>query len=341
VRAGRVLAAAAGLLALTACSVGPVPQPGGPTPTPDLTPVTVRVGHVASTEWAPLYLALDRGYFSKLNVKVELVAIRLGQDPVDLVGRDQVDAVVTDFGAGVFNGLARGLPFRIVGSMPTFPATGAPFVLEVAKPLLDSGRVRTIADLKGRSIAIDGGTGSGSGYLADLVLQRGGIGLKDLSPTVDLAAGSMEAGIATGGVNAALMPQPYAARAEQSGLAAPIGAPPAGATWAGLLLNAKLSGWAAQRFVDALVRAARDLAGPDATSDATLAILAKYTGLSLDVLMTLPPYAWDSALRPDAAALAGLQATYRGLGLLQYGSDLAPARISDGSYAKQAAAAGP
>jgi NitT/TauT family transport system substrate-binding protein len=338
VRAARGLVA--GLLALTACGIGPTPQPGRPTPTPDLTPVTVRVGHVASTEWAPLYLALDRGYFAQLGVKVELVAIRLGQDPVDLVGRDQVDAVVTDFGAGVFNGLARGLPFRIVGSLPEFPATGAPLVLEVAKPLLDSGKVRSIGDLRGRNIAIDGGTGSGSGYLADLVLQKGGIGLKDLSPTIDLGRGSMETGIASGGVDTALVPQPYAARIEQAGLAAPIGTPPAGATWSGLLLNDKLSGWAAQRFVDALARAARDLDGPAGTSDATLAIVARYTGVSVDVLRTLPPYAWDPALRPAPAALAGLQETYRSLGLLQYGADLAPARISDSSYARQAAAGG-
>jgi NitT/TauT family transport system substrate-binding protein len=337
VRAARGLVA--GLLALTACGIGPTPQPGGPTPTPDLTPVTVRVGHVASTEWAPLYLALDRGYFAQLHVTVQLQAIRLGQDPVDLVGRDQVDAVVTDFGAGVFNGLAGGRPFRIVGSLPEFPATGAPFVLEVAKALIDSGKVKGIGDLKGRNIAIDGGTGSGSGYLADLVLRRGGIGLKDLSPTIDLGRGSMETAFAVHGLDTALVPQPYATSIEQAGLAAPIGAPPAGATWAGVLFNAKLNGWAALRFFDALVRAARDLDGAAATSDDTLATLARYTGVSVDVLRTVPPYAWGS-LRPDAAALAGLQATYRSLGLLQYGADLAPGRISDSSFARQAAAAG-
>jgi len=338
VRAGARLLAA--LVALTAaCSVGPGPRPDGPTPTPALTPVTVRVGHVASTEWAPLYVALDRGYFADLNVKVELVAIRLGQRAVDLVGRDQVDAVVTDFGADVFNGLAAGRAFRVVGSMPTLPATGSPFVLEVAKPLLDAGKVRSIADLRGRNIAIDGGTGSGSGYLADLVLQRGGVRLADLSPTVDLATDSMEVAFQVHGLDTALVRQPAAAAIEQAGLAAPIGVPPAGATWAGVLANDKLSGWAAQRFVDALARAARDLDGPDGTSDATLAILAKYTGVSVDVLRTIPPYAWDRTLRPDAAALAGLQATYRSLGLLQYGADLAPARISDSSYARQAQAA--
>jgi NitT/TauT family transport system substrate-binding protein len=335
VRAARGLVA--GLLALTACGIGPTPQPGGPTPTPDLTPVTVRVGHVASTQWAPLYVALDRGYFAQLNVKVELVAIRLGQNPVDLVARDQVDAVVTDFGAGVFNALAAGgRPFRIVGSLPKFPAMGAPFVLEVAKALVDSGKVKGIGDLKGRNIAIDGGTGSGSGYLADLVLRRGGVRLSDLSPTIDLGRGSMETAFAVHGLDTALVPQPYAARIEQAGLAAAIGTPPAGATWAGVLFNAKLNGWAAQRFFDALVRAARDLDGPGATSDDTLAILARYTGVSVDVLRTLPPYAWDSALRPDAAALAGLQATYRGEGLLRYGADLPAARITDSSYARLA-----
>ncbi|HEY7201969.1 MAG TPA: ABC transporter substrate-binding protein [Candidatus Dormibacteraeota bacterium] len=327
----------AGLLALTACSVVPGPRPVGPTPTPALTAVTVRVGHVASTEWAPLYVALDRGYFSDLNVKVELVAIRLGQRAVDLVGRDQVDAVVTDFGADMFNALAGGKPFRVVGSMPMLPATGSPFVLEVARPLLDAGTVRTIADLKGRNIAIDGGTGAGSGYLADLVLQRGGVRLADLSPIIDLATDSMETAFQVHGLDTALVRQPAAASIEQAGLAAPIGAPPAGASWAGVLFNDKLSGWAAQRFVDALARAARDLAGPGGTSDATLAILAKYTGISVDVLRTIPPYAWDGALRPDGSALAGIQATYRSLGLLQYGADLAPARISDGSYARQAA----
>lgn len=324
------------LVVLSACSVGPQPAPAGPTPTPALTPVTVRVGHVASPEWAPLYVALDRGYFDQLNVKVQLVAIRLGQDPVDLVARDQVDAELTDFSAAVFNGLSKGLPFRILGSLPSIPASGHPFVLEVAKPLLASGHVKTIADLKGRNIAIDGGTGSGSGYLADLVLRTGGIGLNDMSPTVDLATDSMQAAFAVHGLDAALVRQPAAASIEQAGLAAPIGAPQAGATWAGMLANRKLTGWAAQRFIDALVRAARDLSGVGGTSDDTLAIVSKYTGVGVDVLKTVPPYAWDSTLRPNTAALAGLQLTYRGEGLLQYGADLAPGRMVDDSYARAA-----
>jgi NitT/TauT family transport system substrate-binding protein len=324
------------LLAMAACSGTSAQRPAGPTATLDLTPVTVRVGHVASTQWAPLYLALDRGYFDQVNVKVQLQPVRLGQDPVDLVARGQVDAVVTDFSASVFNGLAGGLEFKVVGSMAAMPADGTmPLAMEVARPLLSGGQVKTLADLRGRKIAIAGGAGSGTGYLADLVLRKAGIGLRDLT-VVDLAAASTETAIQVGGIDVALVPAPYTTSMEQHGIASPLAAPPPGSTWSGVLYGAKLTGSPAERFFQALVRGARDLTGVARTSDDTLAILSRYTGVAADVLKTVPPYDWDPRLRPDSAALAGLQATYRDVGLLKYGTDLPASRIMDTSYARQA-----
>ena len=327
------------LLALAACGGGTPERIAGPTPTPDLTPVTVKVGHVASTQWAPLYVALDRGYFDQLHVKVELQPIRLGQDPVDLVARGQIDAAVTDFSARMFNGLGSGLKFKVVGSMAAIPTDGtAPLELEVARPLVDRGTVKTLADLKGRKIAIAGGAGSGSGYLASVVLQGAGVGLKDMT-VIDLAATDMETAFQVGSIDAALAPAPYSTAMEKDGQAVPKAAPPPGSTWSGVLFGAGLGGSAATRFFQALVRGAHDLVGPARTSDGTLAILSKYTGTGVDVLRTVPPYAWDPALKPDPTALAGLQASYRQVGLLQYGADLPASRIMDGSYSKRAASA--
>jgi NitT/TauT family transport system substrate-binding protein len=327
------------LLALAACGVSTPERIAAPTATPDLTPVTVKVGHVASTQWAPLYVAIERGYFQRLNVNVQLQAIRLGQDPVDLVSRGQVDVALTDFSAGMFNGLGGGLRVKIVGSMAAIPAAGAsPVQLEVAKPLLDQGRVRTLADLRGRKIAVAGGARSGSGYLTGLALQAAGVGLKDMT-VIDLAATDMEEAFKIGSIDAALAPAPYSTSMEQHGVAAPKAAPPPGATWSGVLFGAALGGAAGLRFFQALVRGARDLAGPDRTSDDTLAILSKYTGAGTDVLKTVPPFDWDAALKPDPAALAGLQASYREMGLLKYGADLPAARIVDTTYSKRAASA--
>lgn len=327
------------LLVLAACGGGTPERISGPTPTPDLTPVTVRVGHVASTQWAPLYVALDRGYFDQLHVKVELQPIRLGQDPVDLVSRGQIDAAVTDFSARMFNGLGSGLKFEVVGSMAAIPADGAaPLELEVAKPLVDHGTVKTLADLKGRKIAIAGGAGSGSGYLASLVLHSAGAGLKDMT-VIDLAATDMEEAFTIGSIDAALAPAPYSTSMEQHGVAAAKASPPPGTTWSGVLYGDRLGGSAGLRFFQALVRGARDLVGPARTSDDTLAILSKYTGVGADVLKAVPPYDWDAALRPDASALAGLQSSYRALGLLTYGADLPASRIEDTTYSKRASAA--
>jgi NitT/TauT family transport system substrate-binding protein len=305
---------------------------------PDTTPVTVRVGHVASTAYAPLYVAIDRGYFDRLHVKVDLQAIRAGQDPIDLVARGEEDAVVTDLSAGMFNSLASGQRFKVVGSMAAVPADGTtPLVMEVAKPLIDSGRVKTLADLKGRKVAITGGAGSGGGYLTDLVLEKAGVGLQDTT-VVDLSAPSMEVAIASTGIDAALVPGPFTTRMEQHGVTLPMGAPPPGSTWSGVLFGSRLGGSAALRFFEGLVRGARDLQGSGRTSDDTLVILAKYTGVTPDVLKSIPPYDWDLDLRPDAATVAAMQATYRKLGLLKYDKDLVVTQYVDATYSRRAAA---
>jgi NitT/TauT family transport system substrate-binding protein len=339
-RGGGAAAAGLALILVAACG-GPQPSALGganpaPTATPDTTPVTVRVGHVASTAYAPLYVALDRGYFDRLHVKVDLVPVRAGQDAVDLVARGELDAAVADLSAHMFNALAQGQRFKVVGSMAALPPEGRPLLLEVAAPLIDSGQVRTLADLRGRTIAIAGGAGRGGGYLADLVLRGAGVSLKDLT-VVDLAAASMEVAIASHGIDVALVPAPFTTALEQHGVARPMGAPPSGSSWSGLLYGTKLGTSAGRRFFAALVRAARDLTGPARTSDDTVTTLARYTGVPATVLKSVPPYEWDSALAPDSANATAMQATYRQLGLLQYEKDLPPARCIDPSYSKQAA----
>jgi NitT/TauT family transport system substrate-binding protein len=329
------------VLLLAACSGGGGGSTrSGPAPaTPDTTPVTVRVGHVASPLWAPLYVALDRGYFDRLNVKVELQAIRTGQDPVDLISRGQVDAEVTDFSARMFDALAAGPRFKVAGALAAIPADGStPLVLEVARKLTDSGTVRTPADLKGRKIAIAGGPASGSGYLVDATLKRAGIGLKDLT-VIDLAAPNMETGIASGGIDVALVPGPYTTTMQQHGVAGPMAAPPPGSTWSGVLLGSKVGASAGQRFFQALLRAARDLRGPARTSSDTVGILARYTGRPPEELQTAAPFDWAPNLAPDARTLTAMQASYRELGLLHYDRDLPDTRYVDASYSKLAASA--
>jgi NitT/TauT family transport system substrate-binding protein len=170
------------------------------------------------------------------------------------------------------------------------------------------------------------------------MLKRAGLTLKDLT-VVDFAAASMETAIKSTGIDAGLVPAPYSTQMEQHEVTVPMGAPPPGSTWSGLLFGPKVGASAGARFLQALMRAARDLQGAGRTSDDTVAIMAKYAGVPADVLKSVPPYDWDPRMRPDTATVTAMQAAYRELGLLTYQPDLPAARCVDTSFSRRAASA--
>lgn len=329
-------------LAVAACSLPGSqarPSPGAGF-TIDRTPVTVRIGHTQSLTFAPLYVALDRGYFSQLNVRVDLVQVRLGQDPIQLASLGQLDAVVVGVGASVFQEAQQGRKFKLAGSMAVTPTTSgrAPSTLEVAKTLVDAGQVHTPADLKGHTIAITGGAEGPDGYLTDLVLGRSTVGLESLK-TIDLAAPDMEAAIKSGGIDAALAPAPIASAMEQDGTTVAMGNPPSGISVSGVLFGGRFGGSAAQRVFIALAHAARDLEAATRSGtmpDAMVATLARYTGLAPDAVRATPPYDWDPDLRPDAVTLGAMQDTYRRFGLLTFPQNVPAGKYVDQSYWKVA-----
>ncbi len=54
-----------------------------------------------------------------------------------------------------FNAFNKGFDLRIVGSAAIQPAKGGPTIIIVRKELKDSGKVKSIADLKGMKVAIE------------------------------------------------------------------------------------------------------------------------------------------------------------------------------------------
>ena len=309
----------------------------GPAASPDQ-PITVHVAHAPSTLFAPLYLAIDRGYFAKQKVTVELDTIKAGQDAIALAANGQIDVVVAGFSAGLFNGLNRGLEFKVVGSMGASPKDGtAPSALEVSKQLFDSGAVKSPADLRGRKIALSGGNTAAGAFQADTVLQQAGLGLKDVT-VVNLGFPDMEAAIRSGAVAAALPPAPFTTRMEADGVAVKLGQPPVGTTATGVIYGKTFlkNRDAAQRFFNGLARAAQDLQGDQKKSPETLATLAKYTGQTVEVLQKVPFYDWFPRLAPDVKSLDRMQATYRSLGLLDYPTNLKTSAYVDDSFSRKA-----
>ncbi|MFE5739145.1 ABC transporter substrate-binding protein [Streptomyces celluloflavus] len=278
---------------------------------------TVRVAHVPSTLFAPLYVAAAKGYFAAQGITVELRKVRAGQDAVPLAASGKVEAVVAGFSAGLFNGVSQGLGVKVAASMGA--STGdrpSPTALEVAKRLVAAGKMTDAAGLRGRRIAVAGGAGAAGGYQLAATLRASGLTLKDVT-VVNVSIPDMRTALADGGVAAALAPAPFTTAMEAAGVAVPLAVPPKGTTATGVVFSRAFTGKpAARKFLTALRKGAAELQGAGRTSEQNLAILAEATGQSVEVLRNTPPYQWDPQLTPDTGQLMKQQDSYRAAGLL-------------------------
>jgi len=127
-------------------------------------PTTIKVAHLPSALFTPLYVADAKGYFKDEGLTIELEAIKSGQDGVPLLASGKLDVMVAGFSAGMFNALNSGLEFKVVGSMgiSTGDPENSPTALEVSK----ASGITDIKDLKGKKVAAAGGSGATGGFLA-------------------------------------------------------------------------------------------------------------------------------------------------------------------------------
>lgn len=176
-----------------AASVPPSVAPSGSVAA---TPLTVGLGYIPSVQFAPFYLADQKGYYTAEGLQVTFQNA-IDADLVPKVGSGQVDIGLSD-GTSVIPAVSQGVPIRYVATVyGKFPS------IVFAK---QSSGIASAADLKGRKIGIPGKYGSswvmlqallGSAKLspADVVI----VEYPDFGQGAALAQGAIDA--ATGFVN--------------------------------------------------------------------------------------------------------------------------------------------
>jgi len=283
------------------------------TPTP-ITATTLKARIALTASDAAFLIAYDQGMFQDMGITVELITATL--DPgqaLSLLGAGQLDLVGGGISAALVNGIKQGISLKIVVAETVITKDfGDYHVIGVAKSLSDSGQIKSVADLRGRTIALV--TSSGGDVLeTQKVLARYGLTLQDVQIQT-LRAPDVPTALQNAAVAAGFLIEPYVTIAvRQLGAAVPLvsGEEIVASVGEGLPINVLSFGPRllndrplAVAFLTAYLRGVAwyfERIGEASKRAEIAAILKEYTPLKDDQLyqtMTWPPIARDGRFEP-------------------------------------------
>ncbi|MFC7861348.1 ABC transporter substrate-binding protein [Arthrobacter koreensis] len=297
---------------------------------------TVKVGIVQLPIFAPIYVADAKGYFEEAGLEVQLETVKSGQDAVPLASSGKLDVVAAGFSAGMFSAIETGLDIKVVASMGVSDGNTeeSPTDLVVSSAAVDSGEIESIADLKGKKIGAAGGAGGTGAFLLSLALEEAGLGINDVD-VVNLGNPDMPTALANGSLDAGLISAPFSTLAIEDGTGVSMAVPPAGTSGTGMIFGGQFAGSDnAQKFFDAVAKAAKDLQGEERYSDENLQIIAEATGQTVEELKSVPLYTWLPNLEPLPEQLKGMEAVWMESGAIEYAESIEQDAYIDASFAE-------
>ncbi len=300
---------------------------------------TVKAAHVPLMNFAPLYVAIEKGYFRDQGIHLELERVKAGVEAMAFLASGQIDVGAVGMSAGAFNAFDRQMDLKIVATAAAQPLREGPVYILVRKGLWEKGEVRSVGDLKGRRVAVAGGPGSAGAFFVVKALRASGLGAKDVE-IVNLANADIPLALEKGAVDAGLVGSPFATMALNSGVADILAKDidPGGATtyfmYSGKFMRER--GAIARTFTVALMKAARDLQAKTYLSPAHFPIFEKYTGAKEADIRAATPVVYDPDLTINTKSLQEQEAIHRESGWVKYSTPVAVSRMIDASFQQQA-----
>lgn len=307
------------------------------------TAVKVSVGTTNSNSDAPFFIAEAKGYFRDQGLDVELIAFDSAAKMVAPLGIGQLDVAAGAPSAGLYNAVQRNIDLRLVADKGSDPKGYGYLPLLVRKSLVDSGKVKTVRDLRGMKIA-EVAQATASFCTMNEALKKGGLTFRDVEE-IYLGFPDHLTAFAGGAIDASITAEPIVTRCIESGVAVKFmpndefypNQQIACVLYGGPFIKSK--GDAAQRFMIAYIKAARDyndalkggkMAGPAATD--IIGILTKYTAIKDPaVYRAITPNGNDPNGRLNVESLRKDLATLKEAGFVK--GDITVERVVDDSFA--------
>jgi NitT/TauT family transport system substrate-binding protein len=281
----------------------------------------VRTGDLPVISSAALYVAMDKGFFAERGINVETERFASGAKMVAPLSTGQLDVATGSPSAGLYNAVAGGMDFRIVADKgqirPKYSFTGG---IVVRKDLVDSGKVKSVKDLKGMKIA-NGAKGIVLDYLLAKMLEHDGVAF-DAVDVVYLAYPDIVKALASRAVDAAILPEPWIVQSERQGVGVRFvlseQVPSVATFQIGVIMYSgkfiKERPKVARDFMQAYVKGIKYYNERGLRNDEIAAIVSKHTSVPAETIKATIPHYADPAGRPRTQDLATLQDWFHQLG---------------------------
>jgi NitT/TauT family transport system substrate-binding protein len=246
----------------------------------------LKMAVVPYLSYAPIFIAVEEGYFAEQGLQIEFLKFNRSDAAIPALDQGQLDVVGAVISAGVLNAIARGARIKIVIDRGYLHAAGCDYTTLIARrALIESGALRNLAQLRGRSLAIN--PNSMEAYYVEKLLRPEQLTLEDLR-IVDLPPTVLLDAFANHTIDLAVVSEPWLTRLQHAGHAV---------SWqsvkqtlpdfqlAFLLYGPNLltnNPEAGRRFMRAYVKAVRQLG--QGKTDRHVEILAKHTQLDRALL---------------------------------------------------------
>jgi NitT/TauT family transport system substrate-binding protein len=305
----------------------------------------VRVGTIGSSSDAGLYVAEGKGFFKAEGLEVDLTVFDAAAKMIAPLGTGELDAGGGTVAAGLSNAVERGINIKVVADKASVAEGYEYSTLLVRKDLADSGRYKSLADLRGMTIAA-AAQGAGSESAINEALKKGGLKFSDVN-VVYMGFPEMLAALHNKAIDAGVTNEPTVTRTIELGFAvraSPHAIYPGQQTAVVLFADAftKKRHAVAQKFMIAYIRALRDyndalkdgrIAGPGA--DAIIAILTKYTRIKdPKVYRAMTPFAANPNGHVNKASLQNDYDFFKSRGLIS--GHVTVDQVIDNSFADEA-----
>jgi len=201
-----ILPAACGL-AVTVCPLAPAAAQE-----------TVRIGIARSVSNGAELIAIEKGYFRDVGIRVEIDDIDTSANTIALLATNRLQIIAGGVSAGYFNAIEKNLPVIVIADRVSTPI-GHNLML---RPDL-KGKITSLAKLKGKVIASNG-AGSVSTYEVGKMLETAGVSVAEVDVKI-IPFTQMPVAFANKGIDAGIVIPPFVSQFVEQGHAVGFAAP--------------------------------------------------------------------------------------------------------------------